>query len=103
MPILEPPFPVPKLRPTETIVRDRNAAERADAMLNRLFIEPSLGLGYPWDTIPVLKRIQPYMMPGDAERSVFDFDFIGIQNYTREKVKHSYFVPILKGQNCKSK
>ncbi|MGB3145998.1 MAG: family 1 glycosylhydrolase, partial [Maribacter sp.] len=25
----------------------------------------------------------------------FDFDFIGIQNYTREKVKHSFFVPYI--------
>ena len=95
-------FSCSQITPFRNNRRDCIAADRADAMLNRLFIEPSLGLGYPWDTIPVLKRIQPYMMPGDAERSVFDFDFIGIQNYTREKVKHSFFVPYLKARIVKA-
>ena len=95
-------FSCSQITPYRNNRRDCIAADRADAMLNRLFIEPSLGLGYPWDTIPVLNRIQPYMMPGDAERSVFDFDFIGIQNYTREKVKHSFFVPYLKARIVKA-
>lgn len=28
----------------------------------------------------------------------FDFDFIGVQNYTREIVKHSWYVPYLQGK-----
>ncbi|WP_282132620.1 GH1 family beta-glucosidase [Cellulophaga baltica] len=71
------------------------AAEKADALLNRLFIEPSLGLGYPAAAAPVLKKLNKYIQPGDLEDAVFEFDFIGIQNYTREVVKHSYFVPYL--------
>ena len=71
------------------------AAKKADAFLNRLFIEPSLGLGYPTKTVPVLKKIQKFILPNDAKDMVFNFDFIGIQNYTREVVKHSYFVPYL--------
>ncbi len=71
------------------------AAKKADAMLNRLFIEPSLGLGYPFDAAPVLKKIKNYIEPQDEKDAVFEFDFIGIQNYTREVVKHSYFVPYL--------
>ena len=71
-------------------------------MLNRLFIEPSLGMGYPWNTIPVLKGVQSYILPGDAENSVFDFDFVGVQNYTREKVKHSYFVPYIRAKIVKA-
>ncbi|MBU2995345.1 beta-glucosidase [Cellulophaga baltica] len=71
------------------------AAKKADAMLNRLFIEPSLGLGYPFDAAPVLKKIKNYIQPGDEKNAIFEFDFIGIQNYTREVVKHSYLVPYL--------
>jgi beta-glucosidase len=32
-----------------------NAAKRADALINRLFIEPILGLGYPTDEVTALK------------------------------------------------
>ncbi|MFD2146928.1 hypothetical protein [Mucilaginibacter antarcticus] len=29
------------------------------------------------------------------ENAKFDFDFIGLQNYTRELVKHSFFTPYI--------
>ncbi len=73
--------------------RDINAAIRADALINRLFIEPLLGMGYPVKEMPVLKGIDKYFKDGDAANMQFDFDFIGIQNYTREIVKYSLFTP----------
>ncbi|MDX2360107.1 MAG: GH1 family beta-glucosidase [Crocinitomicaceae bacterium] len=60
-----------------------------DAILNRMFIEPCLGLGYPIETFPALKRINKYILDGDEERLKFDFDFIGVQNYFRVVVKKS--------------
>jgi len=59
------------------------AARRLDVMLNRLFIEPSLGMGYPYNELPFLKKIEKHIQPGDLEKLKFDFDFIGIQNYFR--------------------
>jgi beta-glucosidase len=73
--------------------RDIAAAHRADALVNRLFIEPVLGLGYPINDIPVLKGLEKYIQPGDERNMTFDFDFIGLQNYTREIVKYSFFTP----------
>jgi beta-glucosidase len=73
--------------------RDITAAKRADALINRLFIEPILGLGYPVNELPVLKGISRYTKDGDENKMHFDFDFIGIQNYTREIVKYSFFTP----------
>jgi beta-glucosidase len=72
-----------------------NAAKRADALINRLFIEPILGLGYPTDEVTALKGIYKYHQPGDEDNISFDFDFIGIQNYTREIVKYSFFTPYI--------
>ncbi len=72
-----------------------NAAKRLDALLNRFFIEPILGLGYPTDAIPGLKRIEKYFKPGDSELMKFDFDFIGIQYYFRIVAQYSLFPPIL--------
>nr|WP_294790154.1 GH1 family beta-glucosidase [uncultured Mucilaginibacter sp.] len=75
--------------------RNIAAAKRVDSLLNRLFIEPVLGLGYPFEDLPVLKGIKKYMLPGDEENLAFDFDFIGLQNYTREIVKYSFFTPYI--------
>jgi len=64
-----------------------------DALINRLFFEPILGLGYPDEDVPALKEINKYRLPADDANMVFDFDFIGIQNYTREIVRFSLFTP----------
>lgn len=76
-------------------INDRKAALRADALFNRLFIEPSLGLGYPFEAFSYLKNIKKYIHPGDEEKLKFDFDFIGLQNYFGITVQHSYLVPVL--------
>jgi beta-glucosidase len=81
---------------------DQQAADRADALLNRLFLEPALGLGYPAGTLGVLKRLEPYVKANDMKDAGFDFDFIGLQNYTREVVAHSYFVPYLSARIIKA-
>lgn len=83
------------IEPFRDLTRDHLAAKRVDAVLNRLFIEPLLGLGYPISDVPFLSKINKYMQPGDAEKLKFDFDFIGIQNYTREIVKHAVFTPFI--------
>lgn len=86
-------FSCSHIEPYSNRPRDIAAAKRVDAFINRLFIEPVLGLGYPINDIPALKRIEKYIQPGDEDNLAFDFDFIGIQNYTREIVKYSFFTP----------
>jgi len=82
--------------------RDVAAAKRADALINRLFIEPILGLGYPVVDLPVLKQLDKYIQPGDLDNLKFNFDFIGLQNYTREIVKYSFFTPYIKAKLVKA-
>ncbi len=74
------------------------AARRFDALLNRLYIEPVLGLGYPLEELPALKKVERYFQSGDEENIIFDFDFIGVQNYTREIIQHSWYVPYISGK-----
>ncbi len=88
-------FSCSSIHPASGRRRDVEAAKRADALINRLFIEPLLGMGYPMEDLKALKGMEKYMQAGDDALLPFDFDFIGIQNYTREVVKHSYFVPYL--------
>ncbi|WP_276168760.1 GH1 family beta-glucosidase [Zobellia alginiliquefaciens] len=95
-------FSCSQITPQSDSKRDMKAADKADALLNRLFLEPSLGLGYPDESIAVLKKIKKYEQPEDAQNSIFEFDFIGIQNYTREVVRHSYTVPYLRAKIVKA-
>ncbi len=81
---------------------DIAAAKRVDALLNRTFIEPLLGLYYPVQELPLLRGIEKYMKPGDDALLSYDMDFAGIQNYTREIVKHSYFMPYINAQIVKA-
>lgn len=78
--------------------KDVKAANRVNTLLNRVFIEPAMGLGYPDNDLPVLKKINTYVLPGDQQLMKVDFDFIGIQVYTREVVKHSWLTPYVKAK-----
>jgi len=95
-------FSCSQISPYRQNKRDKATAIKVDALLNRLFIEPALGLGYPIENASILKRLQPYIQPNDMEICKFDFDFIGIQNYTREKVKYSFFVPYIRAKIIKA-
>jgi beta-glucosidase len=77
------------VEPVDNKEKNIEAATRMDAIMNRLFIEPALGLGYPEDTVPLLKRLRSLYEEGDEEKMAFDFDFIGIQYYYRTIAKKS--------------
>jgi beta-glucosidase len=91
------------IEPRSNSKRDIKAAHVADALVNRLFIEPVLGLGYPVNDIPVLKGLEKFYQPGDEQNMHFDFDFIGMQNYTREIVRYSFFTPYINASLVKAK
>jgi beta-glucosidase len=101
-------FSCSHLEPHRNLPRDIKAVNRINALLNRLFVEPILGLGYPDVDLPILKGIKKYTKPEDAANLSFDFDFIGIQNYTREIIKNSWLMPyvnatLVKAENRKVK
>jgi beta-glucosidase len=88
-------FSYSHLDPLHPSERNLKAVIKADALLNRMFLEPLLGMGYPSDDLKVLRRMDKYFKQGDGERLAFDMDFIGLQNYTREVVAHSHFIPFV--------
>lgn len=88
-------FSMTHIEPATGYEKDVMAAKRVDTLLNRTFIEPLLGHGYPFSDLPFLSRMQKYIFPGDEKKLSFDFDFIGLQCYTREIVRSSWLVPYI--------
>ena len=88
-------FSCTHIEPYTSSDRNLSAAKRVDALLNRTYIEPILGLGYPQGDLPVLRKLDKYILANDEGEMSFDFDFIGLQNYTREIVKSSFFTPYI--------
>ena len=88
--------------PLSTTEQDILAAQKIDALLNRVFIEPLLGLGYPSKTLKILERMELFVKNGDEQKQAFDMDFIGVQHYTREVVMHSYLSPFLQAKIVKA-
>ncbi len=90
------------IEPHRNSDKDMLAAAKVDALLNRLFIEPLLGLGYPTNDLKILQRIEKFVKPGDEKSLAFNMDFIGVQNYTRELVSHATFMPFIKAKIIKA-
>jgi beta-glucosidase len=82
--------------------KDEQAAKRVDAILNRLFLDPLVGRGYPINDLPFLNNIEKYIKQNDESNLSFDMDFIGLQNYTREMVKFSPIIPLVHAKIIKA-
>lgn len=83
------------VKPLNNRIINKKAAKRVEALLNRFFIEPTLGLGYPTDILPGLNLITKFFEDGDEDKLKFDFDFIGLQYYFRVVTKFNLYPPIL--------
>jgi beta-glucosidase len=90
------------VQPATGLSEDRLAAQRVDALMNRLFVEPLAGMGYPVDDLKFLRRLEPFIKTGDEAKLAFNMDFIGIQNYTREIVARSRFKPLIRAKVIKA-
>jgi beta-glucosidase len=95
-------FSCSHIEPYRNVGKDIIAAKKVDALLNRLFIEPLLGLGYPTNDLKILQRIEKFIKHDDEKNLVFNMDFIGVQNYTREIVSHTNFMPFMQAKIIKA-
>ncbi len=82
---------------------DIDAANRMDILLNRLFIEPTLGFGYPHNFFPLMDKLHIHSKEWKYSKQMqFDFDFIGVQNYFSITVKHNRIIPYIQASEVKA-
>jgi beta-glucosidase len=84
---------------------DIEAAKRIDLLMNRMFIEPALGKGFPMEeTFRLTKKMHLHNKEWKfIERMQFDFDFIGIQYYFPLVVRYNNLIPIIQASEVKAK
>jgi len=88
-------FSFSHIEPLNENPRHVSAAERVDALLNRLALQPAMGQMYPVMELEILKRMDKFILQDDLHLLQAPFDFIGVQVYTREVIRHSFFSPYL--------
>ncbi|HEY5903407.1 MAG TPA: GH1 family beta-glucosidase [Anaerolineales bacterium] len=71
---------------------DRDQATWEDGYLNRWFIEPVVGRGYPADMVEAFGAGTDFVQPGDMETIAAPLDFLGV-NYYNRSIARSKKVP----------
>ncbi len=65
--------------------KDRKATDLADQFLNRFYLDPLFRKEYPRELWKKIRLVHPKVLPGDMEIIGRDIDFLGVNNYTRER------------------
>ncbi len=74
---------------------DRRAAVIANQFANDLFLDPLCHGSFPEPLWKRLRLLRPRVRPGDMETIKGKFDFIGVNNYTRERAFFAPWIPLL--------
>lgn len=75
--------------------KDHEAAERVDAIMNRITLDPLLKGTTPIEEFKIVKPfIGSPIKPGDLEK-IRSLDLLGVNYYSRAVIKHSAKVPIV--------
>lgn len=73
--------------PASDLPADRMAARIADGHLNRWFLDPLYGRGYPADMLALYGEDAPAVEPGDMETIAAPTDFLGVNYYNNRFVR----------------
>jgi beta-glucosidase len=68
--------------PASGMPADRQAARTADGQLNRWFLDPIFGRGYPEDMLTLYDDAVPVIEPGDMDIISAPIDFLGVNFYS---------------------
>ncbi|MEW5940792.1 MAG: GH1 family beta-glucosidase [Chloroflexota bacterium] len=73
--------------PASPSAADRDAANWIDGYINRFFLDPLVGRGYPQDIVDGFGNEMAFIQPGDMQAIAIPIDFVGVNYYTRNIVR----------------
>jgi len=73
--------------PASPSVADRKASTWMDGYINRLFLDPLVGRGYPQDMVNSFGNAMEFIKPGDMDTISVPVDFLGVNYYSRGIVR----------------
>jgi len=73
-------YPVHTASPSEA---DKEAAQMVDGAVNRWYLDPVSGRGYPEDAVEKFGKKMGFVLDGDLEKIAAPLDFLGINYYFR--------------------
>lgn len=66
---------------------DALATRVEDGKLNRWFLDPLAGRGYPQDAVAAYRHGMPFVRPGDLAAMAAPLDFLGVNYYSRNIIR----------------
>jgi beta-glucosidase len=69
--------------PASPSIADHKLATWTDGYINRYFLDPLVGRGYPQDIVSDFGNAMKFVRPGDMDVIAVPVDFLGINYYTR--------------------
>ncbi len=69
--------------PASPSVADRKASTWVDGYINRFYLDPLAGRGYPQDMVQSFGNPMEFVQPGDLDAISVPIDFLGINYYSR--------------------
>ncbi len=75
-------------QPATASSQDAQAVQRHDGLRNRWFLDPLYGRGYPSDIWPLFGKNAPMVRHNDLQLIAAPIDFLGINYYFPETIKH---------------
>jgi len=75
--------------PASDLAGDMAAAWRADGYAHRWFLDPIFRGRYPQDMWNIYQPFVPHVAPGDMKLIAQPLDFLGVNYYTRQVVRHA--------------
>lgn len=78
--------------------KDKAAANRMDAIVNRMYIDPLFFGTYPEEVLKIAGKKFPKGFEKDLTDMKEPGDFVGINYYMRQRYTHAPFVPLMKAK-----
>jgi beta-glucosidase len=69
--------------PASPSVADRKASTWVDGYINRFYLDPLAGRGYPQDMVQSFGNPMEFVQPGDLDAISVPIDFLGVNYYSR--------------------